>query len=65
MIVFCGWIGAAALSAAPFIIDRPYGRVLAIIGLSLLTVQALDHSLYNLVALNTIGSIGYFWSLVK
>ena len=38
---FSGWIGAACMSCAPFIIDTPAGKALAIVGLGLLTIQAI------------------------
>ncbi len=57
------WLGALCLAVAPFHIDFTYGKILAIIGLSLLTQQALELKAYNLVALNTIGILGYLYSI--
>ena len=54
-----GWIGAALLCVAPFIIDTDAGKVSMIVGLSLLSLQAYDTKCYNLLILNTIGIIGY------
>tara|TARA_B100001245_G_scaffold128251_1_gene94651 strand:- start:703 stop:906 length:204 start_codon:yes stop_codon:yes gene_type:complete len=53
------WIGAAALCAAPFIIETSEGQALAIFGLALLTRQAITNRLWNLVSLNLIGIFGY------
>lgn len=58
-----GWAGAACMSLAPFAIDTDAGKLAAIGGLVLLTVQALDSKLYNLVFLNLAGIIGYSYAL--
>jgi hypothetical protein len=58
------WIGAAALCAAPFIIETSEGQALAIFGLALLTRQAIANRLWNLVLLNIIGIIGYFSNII-
>ncbi len=52
---FCGYIGSLLMAVFAFTMAIP----VAIIGLALLTVQALDKKIYNLVALNLI-SIGGF-----
>jgi hypothetical protein len=59
MIVMAAWIGTALLCVAPFIIDTDAGKVSMIVGLSLLSLQALEKKCYNLILLNTIGAIGY------
>ena len=51
------------MSLAPFAIDTDAGKLAAIGGLVLLTVQALDSKLYNLVFLNLAGIIGYSYAL--
>ena len=58
------WIGAAALCAAPFIIETSQGQALAILGLALLTRQAIANRLWNLVTLNLIGIIGYLTNFI-
>lgn len=58
-----GWMGAAAMGAAPFFIDTPQGKLLAIVGLALLTVQAYNMRAVNLIALNVLGIIGYAHAL--
>jgi len=57
------WLGALLLALAPFIIDYDIGKGFAIIGLALLTLQAIRNSLYNLILLNALGILGYSWSL--
>jgi len=57
------WLGAAALCCAPFIIDTTEGKALAIVGLGLLTLQAIRKECYNLVFLNIIGIGGYFYAI--
>ena len=58
-----GWCGAGAMALAPFAIDTDAGKLAAIAGLLLLTVQALDIRAYNLVFLNLAGIIGYTYAL--
>jgi len=58
-----GWAGAACMSLAPFAIDTDAGKLAAIAGLVLLTVQALDIRAWNLVFLNLAGIIGYTYAL--
>ena len=64
MIALAGWIGSGLLCLAPFLINYWYGKVFAIFGLTLLTFQAVDKKLHNLIVVNVAGIIGYFWSLV-
>ena len=59
-----GWCGAGAMALAPFAIDTDAGKMAAIAGLVLLTVQALDIRAYNLVFLNLAGIIGYSYALL-
>jgi len=58
------WTGAMALAVAPFLIDYSLGKLLAIIGLSLLSCQAYRNKLYNLLLLNITGIIGYIWNIL-
>ena len=51
------------MALAPFMIDYSLGKLLAISGLWLLTVQAYYCKLYNLITLNLIGIIGYTYAL--
>lgn len=63
IVTLCAWIGAALMCAAPFFIDSDGGKITAIIGLSLLTVQAYDGRLYHLIALNTISAGGFLYAI--
>ena len=63
VVAFAAWIGAACMMAAPFIIDTSVGKYLAIVGLALLTLQAIANKCYNLVLLNIVGIGGYFYAL--
>ena len=63
MIGFASWVGAVCMMAAPFIIDTDAGKLLAIAGLSLLTLQAIATRCYNLVLLNIVGIGGYIYAL--
>lgn len=58
-----GWVGAVLLCIAPPIIDTDFGKALAIAGLAILCVQAIDKACYNLVCLNIIGIGGYLYAL--
>ena len=53
------WIGTALMGAAPFLIDSTTGKIMAILGLALLCLQAFDKKCYNLIILNLIGIFGY------
>jgi len=53
------WVGTALMGAAPFLIDSPTGKAMAILGLALLCLQAYDKKCYNLIILNLIGIFGY------
>ena len=64
MIAVIGWIGALCMAGAPFIIDTDAGKLAAIAGLVLLTVQAFDIRAWNLVLLNLAGIIGYSYALL-
>ena len=59
-----GWCGAGAMALAPFAIDTDAGKLAAIGGLTLLTLQALDIRAWNLVFLNIAGIIGYSYALL-
>lgn len=63
MIRLAGWIGAAAMVAAPPMIDTAQGKVLAIVGLLLLTLQAAKLRAYNLILLNIGGILGYTYAI--
>lgn len=63
MVAVCAWIGTALLCAAPFLIDSDIGKILMIVGLALLCLQAIQKSCYNLVILNITGILGYVYSL--
>jgi len=58
-----GWCGAVCMALAPFAIDTDAGKLAAVGGLVLLTVQALDIRAYNLVFLNLAGIVGYTYAL--
>lgn len=63
MIRLSGWVGAAAMVAAPPLIDTAQGKALAIVGLLLLTIQAAKLRAYNLVLLNIGGILGYSYAI--
>jgi len=60
-----GWVGAAVMVAASFNMARPLGLKMAIIGLSLLTIQAYSSDTYNLIVLNLSSIIGFTLSLMR
>lgn len=63
MIRLAGYMGAALMASAPFFIDSDAGKLSAIVGLALLTVQAYNLRAVNLIALNICGIIGYTYAL--
>ena len=64
MIAAAAWVGAICMALAPFAIDTDAGKIAAITGLVLLTIQALDIRAFNLVLLNLAGIIGYSYALL-
>ena len=65
MIEVIGWVGAAIMVAASFNMARPLGLKMAIVGLSLLTIQAYSSDTYNLIVLNLSSIIGFTLSLIR
>lgn len=63
IIVICAWLGAVCMMAAPFIIDYDEGKILAIVGLLLLTIQAAHGRLYHLICLNLVSIGGFSYAL--
>tara|TARA_Y100001951_G_C11252087_1_gene247065 strand:- start:815 stop:1012 length:198 start_codon:yes stop_codon:yes gene_type:complete len=63
MVKSLGWLGSIAMCISPFVIDTVEGKILAIVGLGLLTVQASKAKLWNFVLLNIAGIGGYFYAL--
>ena len=65
MIEIIGWVGAAVMVAASFNMAKPLGLKMAIVGLSLLTIQAYSNETYNLLTLNLCSIIGFTLSLIR
>ena len=57
-------IGTAFMIISPPMIDTDHGKLAAIVGLAILTAQAIDIRAWNLVILNLAGIGGYFYSLM-
>ena len=64
LIRLMGWIGAAGIMAAPFVIETTGGQLLAAGSLFLLTIQLITVRAWNIVLANTVGIIGYLWSIL-
>jgi len=65
MIATIGWIGAVTMVAASFLMTLTLGKVLAITGLLLLTIQARHNRQNNLIALNLSSILGFSYSLMQ
>ena len=65
MIATIGWIGAVTMVAASFLMTMTLGKILAIFGLLLLTIQARHNRQNNLIALNLSSIIGFSYSLMQ
>jgi hypothetical protein len=65
MIAAIGWIGAVTMVAASFLMTITLGKVLAITGLLLLTIQARHNRQNNLIALNLSSILGFSYSLMQ
>jgi hypothetical protein len=64
MIAFIGWLGALTMVGASFNMTTDFGMILAIIGLGLLTIQAIHNRTNNLILLNLCSIIGFITSLI-
>lgn len=65
MIAIIGWIGAVTMVAASFLMTITLGKILAITGLILLTIQARHNRQNNLIALNLSSILGFSYSLIQ
>jgi len=61
--IFVIYIGTACMMIGPFFVNYIIGKVLSVIGLSLLTVQTQKTKSYNLSLLNAVGICGYLYSI--
>ena len=52
---FLGWVGSVVMVAFSFTLVVPF----ALLGLSLLTIQAIANRTYNLIALNAVSIVGF------
>jgi len=57
---FLGWVGSVVMVAFSFTLVVPF----ALLGLSLLTVQAIANRTYNLIALNAVSIVGFTSNLL-
>jgi len=57
---FLGWVGSVVMVAFSFTLVVPF----ALLGLSLLTVQAIANKTYNLIALNAVSIVGFTSNLL-
>jgi len=64
IVALCGWVGAIFVMVAPFF-NLVIWCVLAIIGLSLLTIQAIKNRVNNLIFLNISSIIILLIRLIK
>ena len=61
--IFVVFIGTGCMMVGPYFINFVIGKVLSVIGLSLLTIQTQKTKSYNLSLLNVVGIIGYLYSI--
>ena len=52
------------MMVGPFFINHLLGKILAVTGLSLLTIQTQKTKSYNLSLLNAVGICGYLYSIL-
>ena len=53
------------MAGSSFKIDTTGGKLIAIAGLTLLTIQAIDLHAWNLIILNTLSTGGYWFAIKK
>ena len=61
--IFVVFIGTGCMMIGPYFINFLTGKILAVIGLSLLTIQTQKTKSYNLSLLNIVGIVGYLYSI--
>ena len=61
--IFVVIIGTGCMMVGPYFINFIIGKVLSVIGLSLLTIQTQKTKSYNLSLLNVVGIVGYLYSI--
>ena len=61
--IFVVFIGTGCMMIGPYFINHTIGKVLSVIGLSLLTIQTQKTKSYNLSILNVVGIFGYLYSI--
>jgi uncharacterized membrane protein len=61
--IFVVIIGTGCMMVGPYFINFIVGKVLSVIGLSLLTIQTQKTKSYNLSLLNVVGIVGYLYSI--
>jgi hypothetical protein len=61
--IFVVFIGTGCMMIGPFLVNYTIGKVLSVIGLSLLTIQTQKTKSYNLSILNAVGIVGYLYSI--
>lgn len=62
VIKIVGYVGMVCMVVAPPIIDTGVGKIIAIAGLSLLTIQTINLRALNLTVLNIAGISGYLYA---
>jgi hypothetical protein len=65
VIEIVAWTGAIILMIAPFYSNLKLISGHMVIGLSLLTIQAVNEELYNLVILNSVGIVAWLLKFKK
>ena len=65
VIEIVAWAGAIILMIAPFYSNLKLISGHMVIGLSLLTIQAVNEELYNLVILNSVGIVAWLLKFKK
>ena len=61
--IFVIYIGTVCMMVGPFFINHLLGKILAVTGLSLLTIQTQKTKSYNLSLLNAVGILGYLYRI--
>ena len=49
----------------PYFVQTPYGKIISMLGLALLTIQTQRTKAYNITLINIVAFIGWSYSLYK
>ena len=59
------YLNTICLMIGPYFVQTPYGKIISMLGLALLTIQTQRTKAYNITLINIVAFIGWSYSLFK